>query len=1769
MKLYKLNINKQYLTLISNKHVSSGEDIKFPLIDKKYFTSTSISTTSTSTSTSSSSSSSSSTSTSTSTASTLPNNVSFSSWSHSMINQNIRQSKEIHVNKLKLSRSLLGKGKFGIVGPRKRRLKYLPKFFKIKNYRKKYFLNELKLKSYLRILYIRNVIPLDEYLKYLNTWNFISHVKILFFFSRTNKNENYKHKIRIPYELRDYPQNSSIKNFISLLSYSQSQSPKRKYLIMKIIKKLKYANMINKLNTSEINNKIKIWLLPINNKKNMWLLRGLFIIIINKINNIININKTCHTNSKHKYSTLNFYNNSSLISKFTSSTTDSTLPTETKTETETEKNKNILPFLLPNHNKNKLSFPSTCLTPNLTSQPQYTKTATATGENLLLPLKLKKIKLKLATIFSLMDNPQKIKFSKIKINTNIKHNKLKKKIVNKYTTIINKGKIALNSRLFNLKLRLKKNIELNLNKEILKNNNFNQIEQMFKKNLLKKSDKDKNKYLSDINLNFFNNYNQKLFYYKKNLNVKVSSKSSFFNHKVKSKLKSKNFDLIFFINKNKKYTFDQTKLPVAVASPHNLNGRVQMLRTPSSLDPRFIQKTTNVINNLKLYKLNLHLYNLLKKISFWDKNTNIIKMKNFLFFLILINKFNLNIFFSFHSNNSLNNKDKVYLILFKPKNWRLFAFLSLNTIKDLNNNFLSFYHNQKKLTVTDNNSHDENETVKKFTNKTTNKQIFSFHVINKKSNFLNKKNQFNIKLASILPLRINKIYSFFKYLYKNKKNIKINNFNLPISKFYLPGFLFANSYSNFICYYNSTANANAFNATSNVNPNTKTKTKTKTNTNIKTKNKTKTKTKNNSNVNFNLISKLPILSVSVKNKKNPRNNHNLNPNQKKKNLIQMNPNLILNLNINKNKNKKIHVPRTEKNKNIQTNYNFKEYFKSYKHYNINNNLNYNNKFNYKGKLNAALHLFQLRPTKKISRMYYWIRKHNVTFNEINLKLNNKWRKNNIKKLNNLLNINVRRNYNKTNKLKSKFNSFINHPQPLLPYMNLHSNNKIINSKNNYNLNSLWYLNFMEKIYSKRQLKVISNWFTFNNKDIKHLYFFKFKIFKLNQFILFVEEVLNPIINKFNKINKNINFNINNNLNNNNNTNNNNNKNNTVINSNTNINYNNYINSNNDKKKENKIDLDSNFDIYLFNYFFNNYINQWLFNYFVITNNFKFSFYSPGSATSTSTSNINNNLDINNKFFKFNNNIEENKMKIKETFKNLFNLNLELRQKNISFPSNNNNNFIINNYFSNPINMIYPRLIINKKKFNLDFPSNNNFLTTYEPTAEAEAEATEGNINKKRQLSLIKQNFLPRSKRNNNSYNFFNCLLNLHVNENLYGSVTETSKKDYFFINSTYKKNIFSVRKNPSTTYKNNVINYHNKINKFIRGTSNLTSIFTLKKNNVIIFKNNNKIIIKSNNTNKINNFKYYWKNFINKPRVINYINKLYLENYCPTFIFEGDKDNWTPGISNNSKFIIKYLFQSQLKWNINKINTKCQIIKFYLDKRLRLFVCTSFLSEKKNINNHKRFNKFKSNNFKLKINNHKRFNLFNLNNFKLKIINKNKIHNNLTLNVKNSLSPTDTTIRNRVTVRSQQMLIHRFLKFMSIYNLDIQGTFLYFNRFIAFNFNLNRNKLIKEIYDILFFAFKSMSCLISKPVFSFKTDKIIIHLFYFLISPAFLKFNRPLRNSLSNIQKKKTNRTRRSPRYGERSIVKGSNAQSQKNKPYERRKNFFRYKSLFNKFLSY
>jgi|SRR5882757_2427797 len=48
-----------------------------------------------------------------------------------------------------------------------------------------------------------------------------------------------------------------------------------------------------------------------------------------------------------------------------------------------------------------------------------------------------------------------------------------------------------------------------------------------------------------------------------------------------------------------------------------------------------------------------------------------------------------------------------------------------------------------------------------------------------------------------------------------------------------------------------------------------------------------------------------------------------------------------------------------------------------------------------------------------------------------------------------------------------------------------------------------------------------------------------------------------------------------------------------------------------------------------------------------------------------------------------------------------------------------------------------------------------------------------------------------------------------------------------------------------------------------------------------------------------------------------------------------------------------------------------------------------------------------------------------------------------------------------------------------------------------FNFNLTNNKILKNVYTILEYSFKSMSSLISKPYLYINQDKIIIHLFFY------------------------------------------------------------------------
>ena len=84
-------------------------------------------------------------------------------------------------------------------------------------------------------------------------------------------------------------------------------------------------------------------------------------------------------------------------------------------------------------------------------------------------------------------------------------------------------------------------------------------------------------------------------------------------------------------------------------------------------------------------------------------------------------------------------------------------------------------------------------------------------------------------------------------------------------------------------------------------------------------------------------------------------------------------------------------------------------------------------------------------------------------------------------------------------------------------------------------------------------------------------------------------------------------------------------------------------------------------------------------------------------------------------------------------------------------------------------------------------------------------------------------------------------------------------------------------------------------------------------------------------------------------------------------------------------------------------------------------------------------------------------------------------------------------------------IIINYLKEMSKFNLNRKGIFIMYNKLIGYNFNNYNNKLIKNIYNILFSSFKSMFSLISKPVFSITPDKIIIQLFYYLLVPNQMK----------------------------------------------------------------
>src|ERR1700759_183754 len=88
---------------------------------------------------------------------------------------------------------------------------------------------------------------------------------------------------------------------------------------------------------------------------------------------------------------------------------------------------------------------------------------------------------------------------------------------------------------------------------------------------------------------------------------------------------------------------------------------------------------------------------------------------------------------------------------------------------------------------------------------------------------------------------------------------------------------------------------------------------------------------------------------------------------------------------------------------------------------------------------------------------------------------------------------------------------------------------------------------------------------------------------------------------------------------------------------------------------------------------------------------------------------------------------------------------------------------------------------------------------------------------------------------------------------------------------------------------------------------------------------------------------------------------------------------------------------------------------------------------------------------------------------------------------------------------SNSPIIFEYLKAISKFNIINKGISINYYNIIGFKFYSGNKLLFKGIYNLLYDSFKSMFCLISKPVFVITPNKIIIQLFYYLFIPNILK----------------------------------------------------------------
>jgi len=125
--------------------------------------------------------------------------------------------------------------------------------------------------------------------------------------------------------------------------------------------------------------------------------------------------------------------------------------------------------------------------------------------------------------------------------------------------------------------------------------------------------------------------------------------------------------------------------------------------------------------------------------------------------------------------------------------------------------------------------------------------------------------------------------------------------------------------------------------------------------------------------------------------------------------------------------------------------------------------------------------------------------------------------------------------------------------------------------------------------------------------------------------------------------------------------------------------------------------------------------------------------------------------------------------------------------------------------------------------------------------------------------------------------------------------------------------------------------------------------------------------------------------------------------------------------------------------------------------------------------------------------------------------NNNFIINNKTLTLKNKTESIVPIVHSITNTQS----ISKYLKSITIFNDIPKGKVISFNKEISYNFNKLNNKLLKQIYEFLFYSFFSMNSLISKPVLEITSNKIIIRLFFYHFNLKKL-FNRCLKKTFKN-----------------------------------------------------